>query len=200
MLNAELNETLQGEGKKSSSQAEELRNAGNIKKKSEVISEVKEMLQSSSAVFLTDYTGINVADINELRNSFRNEGVKYKVYKNTLFKRAIDETGKYEKLADHLIGMTGYAFASDNPVVPAKIIKKYFDANNKLLLKACYIEDQYYPGEKLDEIASLPTKKELLASIVGSIGAPISGVVGAINAVMRDLVSVIDEISKKQAA
>ncbi len=199
-MNADQNEILQDEVKPASSQPDEIRNAGNRNKKSEVVSEVKEILQNSSAVFLTDYTGINVSDINEIRNSFRNEGVKYKVYKNTLFKRAIDESGKYEKLAEHLVGMTGYAFASDNPVVPAKIIKKYFDANNKLVLKACYIEDQYYPGDKLTEIASLPTKKELIASIIGSVNAPVSGIVGAINAVMRDLVSVIDEISKKQAA
>ncbi len=172
----------------------------NKNEKSDIISEVKEMIQNSSAVYLTDYTGIKVADISAIRNNFRKEGVKYKVFKNTLFERAINETGKYEKLADHLVGMTGYAFASDNPIAPAKIIKKYFDDNNKLALKACYIENQFYPGTKLDEIASLPTKNEIIAGILGSINAPASGIVGAINAVMRDLVSVIDEISKKKAA
>lgn len=172
----------------------------NKDEKVEIISEVKEMIEKSSAVFLTDYTGINVSDMNEIRNQFRKEGVKYKVIKNTLFKRAMQEAGKYDKLAEHLIGMTGYAFTSDNPVAPAKIIKKYFDDKQKLAFKACYIEDQYYPGSKLNDLASLPTKKEIIASILGSINAPASGIVGVLNAVMRDLVSVIDEISKKQAA
>ncbi len=71
-----------------------------------------------------------------IRNEFRKEGVTYKVIKNTLFKRALEETGKYDKLADHLVGMTGYAFASDNPVAPAKIIKKYFDDFTKTFLES----------------------------------------------------------------
>ncbi len=168
--------------------------------KADIISEVKEMVENSSAIYLTDYTGINVADISEIRNNFRKEGVKYKVIKNTLFKRAINETGKYDKLADHLVGMTGYVFASDNPVAPAKIIKKYFDDKQKLALKACYIEDQYYAGDQLALLASLPSKKEIVAGILGSLNSPASGIVGALNAVMRDLVSVIDEIAKKKAA
>ncbi|MGE5795161.1 MAG: 50S ribosomal protein L10, partial [Ignavibacteria bacterium] len=153
----------------------------------------------SSAIYLTDYSGITVADISTIRNEFRKEGVRYKVIKNTLFKRALEEAGKYDKLADHLIGMTGYAFASDNPVAPAKIIKKYNDASQKLSLKACYIENQYYDGNKLNEIASLPSKNDIIAGILGSINTPASGIVGTINAVFSNLVSVIDQISKKAA-
>ena len=82
--------------------------------KPEIISVIKEMIDQSTAVYLADYSGIPVEDINGIRNQFRNEGVKYKVFKNTLFKRALDESGKYEKLADHLVGMTGYVFASEN--------------------------------------------------------------------------------------
>lgn len=173
----------------------------NKNEKPEIISVVKEMIDKSNAVYLTDYSGISVGDINEIRNQFRKEGVKYKVFKNTLFKRALDESGKYDKLSDHLVGMTGYAFASEeSPIAPAKIIKKYFDDTQKLSLKACYIEDQYYDGSKLNELASLPSKKEIIAGILGSIDSPVSGIIGVVNAVMRDLVSVIDEISKKQAA
>ena len=172
----------------------------NRNEKTDVISEVKEMMENSSAIFLTDYSGINVEDISELRNQFRNEGVKYKVYKNTLFKKALAESNKYGKLADHLVGMTGFAFADENPIAPAKIIKKYFDKHEKLSLKACYIEDEYFDGNRLAELASLPSKNDLIASIIGSINSPASGIVGAIAAVTRDLVSVIDEISKKKAA
>jgi large subunit ribosomal protein L10 len=96
--------------------------------------------------------------------------------------------------------MTGFAFASANPVAPAKIIKTYFDKNKKLSLKAAYIEGQYYDGKQLNLLATLPSKSEIVAGILGSINAPASGIVGVLNAVVRDLVSVIDEISKKQAA
>jgi large subunit ribosomal protein L10 len=172
----------------------------NRNEKSEMISEIKELLESSTAVYLTDYSGINVEDISDLRNQFRNEGVRYKVFKNTLVKRALQESGKYEKIADHLTGMTGFAFASSNPIAPAKIINKYFGDKEKMSLKACYIEGEYFDGSQLKALATLPSKNELIASILGSLDSPVAGIVGAINAVMRDLVSVVDQISQKQAA
>lgn len=171
----------------------------NKNEKSEIIAEAKELIEKSTALYVADYSGVNVADISELRNQFRKEGVTYKVFKNTLIKRALAESGKYSKLADNLEGMSGFAFAFENPVAPAKIIKKYFDANKKFSLKACYIETEYYSGNQLDQLANLPTKADLIAGILSSINAPASGIVGSINAVFRDLVSVIDQISKKAA-
>jgi large subunit ribosomal protein L10 len=172
----------------------------NSNEKSEIISEIKELLGSSTAVYLTDYSGINVEDISALRNQFRNEGVRYKVYKNTLVKRALKESGKYDKIADHLTGMTGFAFTTTNPLAPAKIISKYFADKEKLSLKACYVEGEYFDGSQLKALATLPTKNELIAGIMGSINSPVSGIVGAINAVIRDLVSVVEQISQRQAA
>ena len=168
--------------------------------KSEIISEIKELLESSSGVYLTDYNGINVEDITDLRNQFRKEGVRYKVFKNSLVKRALTESGRFTKLADHLSGMTGFAFTTTNAVAPAKIINKYFGNKEKLALKACYIEGEYYDSSKLKALANLPSKQELIAGILGSLNAPVAGIAGAINAVMRDLVSVVDQISKRQAA
>ena len=130
--------------------------------KVDIVAEVKDLIDNSNAVYLTDYSGVTVSEINDIRNEFRKEGIKYKVFKNTLFKRALTNSGKYSKLSDHLIGMTGYAFATaENPVAPAKVIKKYFDSIKKLSLKACYIDDQYYDGSSLNELASLPSKKPL---------------------------------------
>ena len=172
----------------------------NKNEKSEIISEIKELFESSSAVYLTDYHGINVEDISSLRTQFRNEGVRYKVYKNTLVKRALDEIGKYDKIADHLTGMVGFAFTTTNPIAPAKIINKYFGDKEKLSLKACYVEGEYFDGSQLKTLSTLPTKKELIAGIMGSLNSPVSGIVGTINAVMRNLVSVVEQISKREAA
>lgn len=172
----------------------------NKTEKSEVISNVVEMINKSSAVYVTNYSGINVADITNIRNEFRKEKVSYFVVKNTFFKRAINETGRYNELVNNLAGMSGFAFTNADPIAPAKIIKKYFDASQKLSLKACYIENQFYDGSRLNEIASLPSKPEIIAGILGSLSSPASGIIGAINAVFRDLVSVVDQISKKQAA
>lgn len=172
----------------------------NRNEKTESISEIKELLESSSAVYLTDYHGIDVEDISDIRNQFRDEGVRYKVFKNTLVKRALNEVGKYDKIADHLTGMTGFAFTSTNPLAPAKIINKYFVDKEKLSLKACYVEGEYFDGSQLNALAALPTKDELIASIMGSLDSPVSGIVGAINAVMRDLVNVVDQVSLREAA
>lgn len=168
--------------------------------KGEIIEQIKELVKNSSAIFLVNYSGVDVADINKLRSDFRKDGVTYKVFKNTLFKKAIEQVGGYEKLNEQLAGMIGVAFAGDNFVAPAKIIKKYYDDKQKFSFKGCYIESAFYGADQLDTIASMPTKEEIMAGIVGSIAAPASGIVGAINAVIRDLVSVIDEVGKKKAA
>lgn len=172
----------------------------NKTEKAEVIAEVVEQINAATSLFLVNYASINVEDISKLRREFRKEGIRYKVYKNTLFKRALDETGKFPKLTDHLKGMTGYIFVDENVSAAAKIIKKFNEDKKLLPMKACYIESQFYPGDKLEEISNLPTKSDIIAGLIGSINAPASGIVGALNAVIRDLVSVIDEISKKKAA
>lgn len=168
--------------------------------KVEAIENIKELVSKSSGIFLVDYRGVNVEDINTLRSNFRKEGITYKVFKNTLFQKALEQIGGYEKFNNQLIGMTGIVFSGENFVAPAKIIKKYFDASGKFTFKGCYIDTAYYGADQLNALASMPTKEEIISSIIGSVAAPASGIVGAINAVIRDLVSVIDEVGKKKAA
>jgi large subunit ribosomal protein L10 len=157
----------------------------NKQEKAESVAEIKNLVDNASALFLVDYHGISVENVNQLRRDFRKEGTTYKVFKNTLLKRALQDTGKYDELLDKLTGMTGVAFAGENFVAPAKIIKKYFDEKKNLKFKGCYIESTYYGEEQLDVLASMPTKDEIMASIIGSIQNPASGIVGAINAVMK---------------
>ena len=168
--------------------------------KVEIVDKIKELISNSSGMFLVNYSGVNVADINKLRSSFIKDGVTYKVFKNTLFKKALEQVGGFEKFNDQLVGMIGIAFAGENFVAPAKIIKKYFDETGKLSFKGCYIESAFYGADQLNTIASMPTKEEIISGIIGSVASPASGIVGAINAVIRDLVSVIDEVGKKKAA
>lgn len=168
--------------------------------KVEIVEKIKELVNNSSGMFLVDYRGVTVEDINKLRSNFRKDGVTYKVFKNTLFKKALEQIGGYEKFNEQLVGMIGVAFAGENFVAPAKIIKKYYDDSKKFAFKGCYIETAYYGADQLDTIASMPTKEEIIAGIIGSVASPATGIVGAINAVIRDLVSVIDEVGKKKAA
>lgn len=166
--------------------------------KSQIIKEIKELAKDSDAIYVIDYAGVNVEDITSLRKQFRASNVKYKVYKNTLFKKAIEEIGGYDELKKVLKGMNGFAFVKDNVSLPAKIVEKYYSEKQKFGLKGCYLSGQFYDGSRLKELANLPTKEDIIAGIIGSINSPASGIVGAISAVMRDIVSIIDQISNKK--
>lgn len=172
----------------------------NKSEKIEMVSQIKENFSNASAIYLVDYHGVNVDEINGIRREFLKEDITYKIFKNTLVKKAIEELGEYDQLNDLLEGMVGIAFAGENFVAPAKIIKKFNDTAKKLTFKGCYIESTFYGDDQLKVLASMPTKEEVMASIVGSIAAPASGIVGALNAVIRDLISVIDEVGKTKAA
>jgi large subunit ribosomal protein L10 len=168
--------------------------------KEQIVAEVVETVRKARGMFFTDFSGLTVGQVTELRREFFKAGIDYRVAKNTLIKKALEQVTGYDKVFDHLAGPTAVAFAYDDPVAPAKIIQKFAEKHNKLSLKVCVLEQQVYDGSKLKELASLPTRKEMMASILGSIQSPLAGVPTVINAVMRDLVSVIGEIEKKKAA
>lgn len=172
----------------------------NKTEKEEIISQIEDLLKESLGVYLIDYHGVNVEDISKLRRNFRDDEVTYKIFKNTLFKRAYDKVGGYEKFDELMEGMTGIAFTGENFIAPAKIIKKYFDDKQKFVFKGAYIDSEFYNGDHLDALASMPTKEEVMSSIVGSIAMPATNLVGVVSAVMRDLVSIVDQISQKEAA
>ncbi len=172
----------------------------NKSEKQQVITEVAETVSRSSAMYFTDFSGLTVEQATDLRRELRKAGVEYRVVKNTLIKKALEQVTGYDKVYNKLVGPTGVAFAFDDAVVPAKVIDKFIEKHHKLSLKAAVLEKQVYDGAKLKEIARLPSKKELMASILGSIQSPLAGVPTVINAVMRELVSVIDEVGKKKAA
>lgn len=168
--------------------------------KNKIIEEIKEKVSRSNGMYLADFTKITVEQINELRREFYKAGVEYRVVKNTLVHKALEAVTGYDKVYPKLVGPTAIAFGYDDPIIPAKIIKKFSDKNQNLKVKACIIEKQIYEGSELNNIATMPSRPEMIASILGSIDAPASGLVGVISAVMRDLVSVLDAIEKKKAA
>jgi len=174
------------------------------KQKEQEVLEIKEKLDKASSLYFTDFSGLTVAQTNELRDEFFNAKVDYKVIKNTLIKKALESSkeGKFSsqasKLIENLKGPTGVIFAYEDPVSPAKIIKKFFDKIEKPKLKIALIENVTYDSSRLVELASLPTKPEIISSIIGCLHAPISGIVNAINAVIGDLASVIEEVAKKK--
>jgi len=168
--------------------------------KDQIIAEVAEEISKASGLYFTDFAGITVANITELRREFRKAGCGYRVAKNTLIQKALEQVTGYEKVYDKLVGPTGIAFGYEDPLAPAKIIKQFNEKHGKLQAKACVVEKQVFDGSQLDALSKLPSRKEIIAGIIGGVQAPAQNLVGVINAVMRDLVSVIGEIEKKKAA
>lgn len=168
--------------------------------KEKIVDDIRDKVSRAHGMYFTDFTGITVQQVNELRRELYKAGIEYHVVKNTLVKKALESLSGYEKLYNKLIGPTAIAFGYDDPIIAAKILKKFSEKYNILKVKACVIEKEIYDGIELEKIATMPSRPELIASIVSGIQAPISGLVGAINAVMRDLVNVIDAIEKKKAA
>jgi large subunit ribosomal protein L10 len=166
--------------------------------KQQIITEVAEKVSRAKGLFFADFTGITVEEVNELRREFRKSGIEYRVVKNTLARKALESVSGYDKVIGSLVGPTAIAFSYDDPVAPAKLIKRFRDKHEKLNVKVCVLDKQVFDGSKLAELAKLPSRAEMVASILGSIQAPISGVVGAVGAVMRDLVSIIDAIAKRK--
>jgi len=173
-------------------------------KKNELVAQIKEMMDNSAAIYLTDFAGMTVFQVNEMRDEFYKAGIKYKVVKNTLALKAIGESSNYSgfvnDLTSYLKGNTGIVFSGDDPVAPARILKKVSEKSDKPKFKVAVVDNMFFGEGKLNELASLLSKEEIISGILASLNSPVSGIVGAINAVIRDLASVIEEAAKKKAA
>jgi large subunit ribosomal protein L10 len=168
--------------------------------KGQVIEELAELMKDATSIYFTDYKGLTVAQATELRNEFRKAGTKYKVAKNTLIKRALSGKGiSGDQVDTALDGQTGLAFGFEDPAAPARVLKDFTEKNEQLKFKLAWLDGSIYDGKQLKTLASLPTKKDLMASIVGSLQSPISGIVGVLGALQRDLVYLMDGIEKKKA-
>jgi len=165
--------------------------------KEAAIAELRERLADCEIAVLTQYIGINVAQDTELRRTMRDAGVQYKVYKNTLGRRALAEIG-LEGAAEHMDGPTAWAFSKD-PVAPAKILKDFGATCDKVKMVGGVLgRTTIIDGAQLEALAALPSRDALLGQLVGVIAAPMRNLVGALSGVPRNLVSVIDQIQKQK--
>ncbi|ADG81172.1 50S ribosomal protein L10 [Thermincola potens] len=167
--------------------------------KEAIVSMVKEKLQNSQGAVLTDYRGLNVAEITELRNKLREAKVEFKVIKNTLTKRAADELG-IEGLDPYLEGPTAIAFGMEDPVAPAKILADFAKTHNQLELKVGILDGKVIDKAKIKELAELPSKGELIAKVLGGMSSPLYGFAGSLQGILRNFVYVLNAVKDKKAA
>ncbi len=168
--------------------------------KAKIIASVAEKLKRAQGVYLTDFTGLTVEEMSNLRNEFRKAGVEYRVVKNTLIKKAMQEAKISDKVLAVLKNPTGLALAYDDPIVPAKIIKKFAAENEKLKFKAATIDGIVFESKQLNDVASMLSKTENIARAIGMVNTVVAGVPRTVNAVIRNLVNVLDQIAKQKAA
>lgn len=145
-----------------------------IELKSQVVSEIVEKLQKSSSAIVVDYKGLTVEEVTELRKKMREAGVEYKVYKNTLVRRAAKEVGIAEFNDEKLVGTNAIAFGYEDPVAPARILKEFMDDHPKMQLKMGIVEGEFYNEAQIVEFANIPSREVLLAKLLGSLKAPMS--------------------------
>jgi large subunit ribosomal protein L10 len=163
-----------------------------------VVSEIAEKVSRAKSLFFADFTGLTVGQANELRREFQKSKIDYCVVKNTLARKALENATGLDKVLDSLRGPTAIAFGFDDPVSPAKIIRKFIEKHERPSVKVCVIENLVYDGSKLAELSQLPSRQELVASILGSIQAPIVGVITAVQAVAKDIISIVGAIEEKK--
>ena len=152
-----------------------------------------EKLEKARAIYFTDYLGLDVSSVTELRKIFFEEGIEFHVAKNTLIKLAA-ENNKIKGLEDFLSGPTALAISYDEPTKPAKVIKKFAKEHDKPEVKGILFEGEVLQGDNFDSIASLPSREELLSHFVGTIQSPLSGVVRILNASMSNMVYLLTNL------
>lgn len=146
------------------------------------VQEIREKLEKAEAFILADYQGLTVEEDTELRKKFRDAGVEYKIYKNTLVKLALKEMG-VEGLNESLTGPVSMAIGYEEPTAPARILNDFAKEHKALELKAGYVQKQVYDTEKVKELASIPPREVLIAKLLGSFKAPISNFAYLIKAI-----------------
>lgn len=161
---------------------------------------MSERFSKSKAVILTEYKGLTVSEIADLRRLLKGIGVEYKVYKNTLSAIAAKGT-PVEQAAEMFVGPTGIAFGFEDPVAAAKQLLDYAAKNDKFKVKSGIFEGRVYTTDDIKAISTLPPKNILLGMLAGAMNAPASKLAGALNATLTRFVYAMEALkTRKQSA
>lgn len=167
--------------------------------KIEEVSRIKKRLEKSKSIVLVDYKGVNIEEVDELRNRMRKAGVKYFISKNTFIKRALNELG-ISDLDDRLVGPTAVAAADNDEIAPARELAKFKKEVTKdksfPTFKIGLVSGNIMSISDLEKLADLPSREQLISMVLQGFNTPISGLVGALSGILRNFVNVIDAIAK----
>ena len=151
-----------------------------VELKQPIVQEIADSIQDAASVVVVDYRGLTVAEDTELRKDLREAGVTYKVYKNTMVRFAIKDTD-FAGLADVLEGPNAIAISKDDATAAARVLANFAKKAPKLELKAGVVEGKFYDAEEIQEIASIPSRDELISRLLGSFQAPVTNLARVLN-------------------
>lgn len=143
-----------------------------IEHKKQIVSEIADKLRNSKSTILVDYRGLDVAEVTELRQQLREAGVDFKVYKNTMTRRAAEEA-ELTELNETLVGPTAIAFSDEDVVAPAKILNNFAKDHDALEIKGGVIEGNVASLEQIKELADLPNYEGLVSMLLSVLQAPV---------------------------
>ncbi|MBA52262.1 MAG: 50S ribosomal protein L10, partial [Acidimicrobiaceae bacterium] len=164
--------------------------------KSAVIDDVRERFDEAEAVLVTEYRGLDVSQMADLRRALRETETVYKIYKNTLVRRALDE-GTPEGLVDMLVGPTALAFVENDPGAAAKALKEFSAANEALIIKGGLLNGDLLDEAQVRELADLPSREELLSSIAGGLAAPLQQIASMMNNLLSEMANLLQALADK---
>ena len=167
--------------------------------KSGNIEEIKAKIGKAQSMVLVDYRGLNVAQLTELRSQYRQAGVEYKVYKNSMMRFAFKDLG-LEDFNEFLKGPSAVAFGYDDPVSAAKITSQFAKTNDKLEIKAGIVDGKVIDIDGVKSLAELPSKEVLIAQVLGGFNAPIQGFANVLQGTIRGLAIVLNAIAEEKTA
>ena len=159
------------------------------------IAALKEIFVSSKCTVLVDFCGLTVAQDTELRRKMREAGVSYEVNKNTLIRIAAQEAG-VEGLEAYLEKNTAVASSTEDPVAVAKVVCEFAKTNKQLVVKAGVLDGKVISADEVKALAALPPKEVLIAKVLGSMNAPITGFVNVLQGTIRNVVYALDAVRK----
>ena len=169
--------------------------------KQEMVTTLAAQVAKSQTIYVTDFTGLNVAHITDLRRRLRAVGVEYVVVKNTLARRALTEKQlKDGGLESFLAGPTALVLAGTDPVGAAKVLTDFAKEFEKPAIKVGLVDGKTVTPDLVKRLASLPTKHELLAQLGGALQAPMAGFLGALNGVLMNMVGALEALRAKRAS